>query len=115
MVDDDNGNSAGTIHKWGAIKTQYGYFFPCESQNCFYQFDGQKLSPISDKGIKNDIYYKIPISVTSQMLPGLKYYNDEKGTNMEMAVGVCLGIFCCGLVWGSTVGNAPGGSTGCDV
>lgn len=66
IVDDENGNSAGTTHKWGAIKTQHGYFFPCEKQNCFYRFDGKGLEPITDNGIKNEIYYKIPIQANIQ-------------------------------------------------
>ena len=66
ILDDESGNSAGTNHKWGAIKTQHGYFFPCEKQNCFYRFDGQNLKPITDEGIKNEIYYKIPIQAVTE-------------------------------------------------
>ena len=66
IVDDESGNSAGTSHKWGAIKTQHGYFFPCEKQNCFYRFNGEGLKPITDEGIKNEIYYKIPIQANIQ-------------------------------------------------
>ena len=52
IVDDASGNSAGTSHKWGCIKTQHGFFFVCEKQNCFYMFNGTKLQPITDNGIK---------------------------------------------------------------
>lgn len=47
IVDDESGNSAGTIHKWGVIKTPHGVFFPSENQGAIMRFDGQKLDPIS--------------------------------------------------------------------
>lgn len=81
IVDDESGNSAGNTHKWGAKKTQHGYFFVCEKQNCIYLFNGQQLKPITDNGIKNSIYYKIPISVNDSLLPGLRYNNDDNPSN----------------------------------
>lgn len=81
IVDDASGNSAGTVHKWGTLKTQHGYFFVCEKQNCFYKFDGQKLVPITDNGIKNEIYYKIPIQVGSQYDTPRVYFNDDNPSN----------------------------------
>lgn len=77
MVDDDSGNSAGTVHKWGAIKTQHGYFFPCQGQNCFYMFDGKSLKPISDNGIKNTLYYKMFFDIEKQLNIGKYWYNDN--------------------------------------
>lgn len=47
IVDDESGNSAGTRHKWGVIKTPHGVFFPSENQGAIMRFDGQKLDPIS--------------------------------------------------------------------
>jgi hypothetical protein len=81
IVDDESGNSAGNIHKWGTKKTQHGYFFVCEKQNCIYLFNGQQLKPITDNGIKNLIYYKIPISLNETLLPGQRYNNDDNPFN----------------------------------
>lgn len=81
IVDDASGNSAGTSHKWGCIKTQHGFFFVCEKQNCFYMFNGTKLQPITDNGIKNEIYYKIPMAINSQVLKGSSYSNDDNPSN----------------------------------
>jgi hypothetical protein len=50
IVDDNTGLSAGNEHKWGRIKTPYGVFFVCENQRVIYQFDGNKLTPISSFG-----------------------------------------------------------------
>lgn len=64
ILDDDTGHSGGNKHKWGAIKTPYGVFFVCESQNTIYQFDGKKLSAISNKDLnswfKNNIGLNTP-------------------------------------------------------
>ena len=81
LVDDDTGNSAGTSHKWGSIKTPHGYFFPCEKQNCFYQFNGKSLQNISDKGLQNELYYKIPFQINKDLLPGLEYNNSDNPSN----------------------------------
>lgn len=81
IVDDESGNSAGNLHKWGTKKTQHGYFFVCEKQNCIYLFNGQQLKPLTDSGIKNSIYYKIPVSVNDTLLPGLRYNNDDNPYN----------------------------------
>ncbi len=51
ILDDDTGMSAGLQHKWGAVKTPYGYFFPSDNQRTIYQFDGSKLTPISSNGL----------------------------------------------------------------
>lgn len=53
VVDGETGNSAGTRHKWGMIKTPQGVFFPSEIQNKIYKFDGKSLLPISDFGLKS--------------------------------------------------------------
>lgn len=81
IIDDESGNSAGNLHKWGTKKTQHGYFFVCEKQNCIYLFNGQQLKPLTDSGIKNSIYYKIPVSVNDTLLPGLRYNNDDNPYN----------------------------------
>lgn len=51
IVDSDNGNSAGTNYKWGSLKTPYGVFFVCDIQNTIFLFNGEKLTPISNKGM----------------------------------------------------------------
>ena len=53
VTDDSNGNTAGSRHLWGFIKTPTGVFFPSENQNKFYNFDGKKLVPISNTGISS--------------------------------------------------------------
>lgn len=53
IVDDENGNSAGSKHKWGLIKTANGVYFPSENQSKIYSFNGQQLIPISNNGISN--------------------------------------------------------------
>jgi hypothetical protein len=52
IVDDEN-NSAGTEHKWGMTKTPYGVVFPCEVENKWYFFNGEKLEPLSSEGNSN--------------------------------------------------------------
>jgi hypothetical protein len=53
IVDDDTGNSAGTYHKWSAIKTPEGIFFVSENQRKIYLFNGRQLNPISNMGLTN--------------------------------------------------------------
>ena len=53
IIDDDTGSSAGTQHKWSSIKTPVGYFFISENQGKIYQFDGEKINPISNIGLSN--------------------------------------------------------------
>ena len=53
MIDDDTGSSAGTKHKWSAIKTPHGFFFVTENQRKIYQFDGKQLKDISNIGLNN--------------------------------------------------------------
>lgn len=59
VLDDETGNSAGTQHKWGMIKTPHGVFFVSENQNIVYKFNGNNLEPISNLGefswFKNNI------------------------------------------------------------
>jgi hypothetical protein len=52
IVDDEN-NSAGTEHKWGMTKTPYGVIFPCQIENKWYFFSGEKLEPLSSEGNSN--------------------------------------------------------------
>lgn len=53
MVDDDTGNSAGTQHKWGGVKTPSGYVFVSENQGKVFLLNGQQLKPISELGMNN--------------------------------------------------------------
>lgn len=61
IVDDDNGNSAGCIHKWATLKTPNGVFFISEKQGTIFQFTGNKLKPISSAGMFNWFKNNIPI------------------------------------------------------
>ena len=61
IVDDDTGNSYGTYHKWSRLKTPYGYFFVCESQNAICQFTGNKVDTISSKEMYYWFYNNIPM------------------------------------------------------
>lgn len=45
---DDEDSSAGTLHKWGRLKTKYGILFPCHKEKKWYMFNGEKLEPISN-------------------------------------------------------------------
>lgn len=47
IVDSDN-STAGTRHKWGAVKTRNGILFMSIDETKIYLFDGQQLHPISD-------------------------------------------------------------------
>jgi hypothetical protein len=61
LVDDETGNSYGTVHKWSRLKTPYGYFFVSENQNCICQFDGNQVKNISQLGNYYWFYNHIPI------------------------------------------------------
>jgi len=69
IIDDDNGSSAGTQHKWSSIKTPNGYFFVSENQRRIYQFDGKQLKPISNIGLSNWFKEHIRLAINQQ------YYN----------------------------------------
>lgn len=64
IIDDDTGSSAGTQHKWSAIKTQNGYFFVSANQRKIFQFDGKRLIPISDTGLSN--WFKNNLKINSE-------------------------------------------------
>ncbi len=51
ILDDSTGNSAGSKHKWATLKTPHGVYFVSENQGVIYEFNGNKLSPISSKGM----------------------------------------------------------------
>lgn len=53
ILDGENGNSAGTQHKWSTLKTPHGVFFVSERQGVIYQFNGNNLQPISAQGMFN--------------------------------------------------------------
>lgn len=69
IVDGDNGNSAGTLHKWGSLKTPHGVFFVSERQGVVYQFNGNSLVPISSNGLFN--WFKNNLKVQAD----IDYYN----------------------------------------
>jgi hypothetical protein len=48
---DDEQSSAGTLHKWGRIKSKYGILFPSHREKKIYLFNGETLEPISSKGM----------------------------------------------------------------
>jgi hypothetical protein len=50
---DDNKLSAGTKHRWATLKTKHGVFFVSENEAKIYQFDGNKLEPITDIGVSS--------------------------------------------------------------
>jgi len=63
IVDDDNGNSAGTKYKQGTLKTPNGIFFISEKERVIYKFNGNGLKPISSNGMfswfKNNIELRL--------------------------------------------------------
>ena len=71
VVDDENGNSAGSKHKWGLIKIPDGVLFPSENQRKIYQFNGQQLKPISDIGLSNWFQNKMELMINKD------YYNSS--------------------------------------
>lgn len=50
---DDSISSAGTQHKWGAIKTKNGILFPSQIDKKVYLFNGTELKALSDYGNSN--------------------------------------------------------------
>lgn len=80
VIDDDTGNSAGSNHKWGMIKTPNGVFFPSENQKKIFQFDGRQLKPISSSGISKWFQNNMELLGNKQYYnsTGRKYlYNDN--------------------------------------
>lgn len=76
IVDDSSGNSAGSRHKFGLLKTPSGVFFPCEQQGTIYQFNGEQLNPISDRGLSNWFKENLPIKFN-------KFYRKTNNKNYE--------------------------------
>ena len=60
---DSNEASAGNMHKWGSLKTKHGVFFASEKEGKIYMFDGNQLSPLTDKGIMNWSKENLPIDM----------------------------------------------------
>lgn len=83
ILDDDTGGSAGTNHKWGAIKTPQGYFFVCENQKKIFKFDGQKLQNISDIGESKWFTQNIPLQANLDSYENSykRYDFDDNPTN----------------------------------
>lgn len=52
MSEGKSGMSPGLQHKWGAIETPEGYFFPSENMKTIFYFNGEILTPISDYGLR---------------------------------------------------------------
>lgn len=59
---DDAKSSAGCIHKWATQKTAHGVFFVSYIDRKIYQFNGQRLIPISDSGMFNWFRENIPFN-----------------------------------------------------
>lgn len=53
LIVDDSKTSAGTQHRWGAIKTKHGILFPSQIEKKWYLFTGNELKVISDYGNSN--------------------------------------------------------------
>ena len=66
VLDDDTGSSAGTKHKWSAIKTPHGFFFVTENQRKIYLFDGKQLKEISNIGLSNWFKNNIEVSIDKE-------------------------------------------------
>lgn len=83
LIDDETGSSAGTQHKWSSIKTPAGYFFVSENQRKIYQFDGQKINPISNIGISNWFENNIQIQLDKEFYneKGYSYPNKDNPSN----------------------------------
>lgn len=69
VIDDANGSSAGSQHKWATIKTPTGVYFPSENQRKIYEFNGQQLKPISSIGNSNWFQNNMELLMNKQ------YYN----------------------------------------
>lgn len=66
VIDDDTGNSAGTQHKWGSVKTPAGYVFVCESQAKIYLYGSQGLKPISNIGMRGFFNENLKVNLDSK-------------------------------------------------
>ncbi len=83
IVDDSNGHSAGTKHKWSTIKTPHGVFFISELEGVVYQFNGKQLIPISNRGnynwFKNNL--ELQQNKTYRTLNQEEYPHDNNPSN----------------------------------
>lgn len=50
---DEQLSSGGTQHKWATLKTKYGVYFISDRERKIYKFNGQSLSPVSNKGLEH--------------------------------------------------------------
>ena len=84
IIDDDNGSSAGTRHKWSGIKTPAGYFFVCENQRKVYQFDGKQLKPISSQGLETWFEKNLEVKFDKEYLElkGIEYPSRDNPVNI---------------------------------
>ncbi len=78
----------GTTHSVGTLKTKHGVFFISESERKIYQFNGQKLKPISDYGLSNWFTDNAKISFLEEYRAKntLQYPYDNNPSN-EFGVG----------------------------
>ena len=85
IIDDSTGNSGGSKHKWGTIKTPYGVFFISEKQGTIYQFDGRQLKPISNIGMSNWFKNNIPLQLDNSYLAvnGIPYPFSNNPSNIK--------------------------------
>lgn len=70
---DDQKDSAGTLHKWGRLKTKYGVIFPCAKEGKIFLFNGEGLQPISEQELGS--YFREQMSFVIED----KYYQSNKG------------------------------------
>lgn len=91
VMDGDNGNSAGLQHKWGTLKTPYGYFFVSENQRRIYKFDGKQLNPISNIGLSNWFKENIEIQTDKDYKKSSTYeYPYRDNPSNELGTGFIL-------------------------
>ena len=72
IVDGENGNSAGSTHKWATIKTSSGVLFVSEIQKQIFLFDGNQLQPISS----NNMFHWFKENIT--LIQDKNYYTYNK-------------------------------------
>lgn len=92
VVDTNNGQSAGTKHKFGKVMTPFGVYFPCEKEKTVFYFNGQKLDPISRKGLER--FFKNNLELTKNKdskLQRNKEYEFLDNTSNPIGIGYAMG------------------------
>ena len=91
ILDDETGNSAGTQHKWGTLKTPHGVFFVAENQNSVYKFDGNKLDAVSRLGQYNWFKNNITLGMDKEYYDtNTKRYPYRDNPSNEFGTGFLL-------------------------